>query len=481
LTVAFDAGGRASAERRDAPEQADLSPAVRSELDNALAALEQPRARPQRRRFSNGPRRVPKARGAAFARALSLGIGGHYPTKHLLWSRPSPELMAAVPGDPPRSLLWPVVGGRWGRGFGYTRKVRTELRHNGIDIGAPEGTAVRAAAEGLVIYSDNTLARLGNAVMILHPGGLTTLYGHNLRNTVQPGWYVQRGERVALVGQTGMAWGPHVHFELRDNGRWRDPAPLITGYRDLELTGPLVELEAGALDAREAVTEKAESTPSLEAQIERIEAARVERERVEPENSGGARAEAEAADEASGVAAEVARALPFEIGTLELARQLLSSKPPVLEDPAPLGRKFSNLLWPVKGGQDGRGYDARRHRGVDVAAAAGAPVRAVADGIVVYAGDDLPGYGHTLVLLHREGWVTLYGSLLAEGAADAGTRVLRGEWIGRVGTVAESEPHLHFEWLSEGERRDPSALFVGKDLGQAPLELASQQPAPQGR
>ena len=124
---------------------------------------------------------MPRARGAALSRALALGIGDHLSTKHLLWSRPSPELLAAVPGARPRSLLWPVVGGKWGRGFGFTRKVRTELRHNGIDIGATAGTPVRAAADGLVIYSDNTLRDLGNAVMILHPGGWTTLYGHNLR------------------------------------------------------------------------------------------------------------------------------------------------------------------------------------------------------------------------------------------------------------------------------------------------------------
>jgi murein DD-endopeptidase MepM/ murein hydrolase activator NlpD len=199
--------------------------------------------------FKDGPRAVPKARGASLARAQTLGIGGHAATRQLLWSRPSPELLSAVPGQAPKSLLWPVVGGTWGRGFGYTRKIRVDLRHNGLDIGAPEGAAVRAAADGLVIYSDNTLNGLGNAVMILHPGGWTTLYGHNQRTTVQPGYYVKRGERIALVGHTGMAWGPHLHFELRDNGRWRDPEPLMNGCRDLQLNGPLVDL-ANADNAR---------------------------------------------------------------------------------------------------------------------------------------------------------------------------------------------------------------------------------------
>jgi murein DD-endopeptidase MepM/ murein hydrolase activator NlpD len=217
-----------------------------------LAMLEKP-SQPQRRRhFSDGPRSVPRARGAALARARTLGIGDHLTTKRLLWTPPGAELRNAVPGAAPRSLLWPVVGGHWGRGFGFTRKIRTELRHNGIDIGAPMGTPVRAAADGLVIYSDNKLDGFGNAVMILHAGGFTTLYGHNLRTTVQPGWYVKRGERIALVGETGMAWGPHVHFELRDNGRWRDPKPLITGYRDLGLSGPLVDLRNAPADEADA-------------------------------------------------------------------------------------------------------------------------------------------------------------------------------------------------------------------------------------
>ena len=207
-----------------------------------VALLENRPETRRRRQFSDGPRLVPRARGAAMARAQALGIGGHLTTKRLLWTRPSGDLQKAVPGPAPRTLLWPVVGGHWGRGFGFTRKVRTELRHNGIDIGAPLGTPVRAAADGLVIFSDNNLDGLGNAVMILHAGGFTTLYGHNLRTTVQPGWYVKRGERIALVGETGMAWGPHVHFELRINGSWRDPKPFLLGYRDESLSGPLVEL-----------------------------------------------------------------------------------------------------------------------------------------------------------------------------------------------------------------------------------------------
>jgi murein DD-endopeptidase MepM/ murein hydrolase activator NlpD len=190
------------------------------------------------KRFKDGPRRVPIARGANRARAQALGIGSHDVARKLLRSRPAPELLRAVTGESTRDLLWPVVGGHFGRGFGLTRRLRPELPHNGVDIGAPEGTVVRAAADGLVVYSDNGLRGYGNCLMILHPNGFLTLYAHNQRTLVPAGARVRRGERIALVGQTGFAWGPHLHFELRDNGRLRDPERLFSGHKSLEVVGP---------------------------------------------------------------------------------------------------------------------------------------------------------------------------------------------------------------------------------------------------
>lgn len=391
--------------------------------------------------FSNGPRAVPRPRGAALQRAQALGIGGHTTTKQLLWSRPGPALMEAVPGARPRSLLWPVVGGRWGRGFGYTRRVRTELRHNGIDIGAAEGAPVRAAAAGLVIYSDNTLENLGNAVIILHPGGWTTLYGHNLRNTVQPGWYVKRGERIALVGQTGAAWGPHLHFELRDNGRWRDPKPFITGYRDESLNGPLVELSPAERRAAAAQAAAKQTSPHPTA--------------LTPAEPSAAVAEPTATQ-------MLEPELPFEVGTLAAAQRVLGAAAG-LPDEVAIGRKFSNLLWPVTSGGLGRGFELEGHRALDVNAAPGTPVRVAADGIVIYSGAGVRGYGHAVVVLHRNAWVTVYAGVAPDAAAEAGSRVLRGEWIGRVADgEPESPAHLHFEWRVAGEHRDPGDHFVGR-------------------
>jgi murein DD-endopeptidase MepM/ murein hydrolase activator NlpD len=190
-------------------------------------------------RFSDGPRRVPEARGAAKVRADRLGVGSTDAARKLLAKKPADKLLREVAGPKPKELLWPVVRGHFGRGFGLTRRVRTNLPHNGVDIGAPAGAVVRAAADGLVVYSDNGLRGYGNCVMILHPGGLLTLYAHNQQTIVQAGRTVQRGEAIAFVGQTGYAWGPHLHFELRDNGRLRDPMRRFVGKTSDEVNGQI--------------------------------------------------------------------------------------------------------------------------------------------------------------------------------------------------------------------------------------------------
>ncbi|HEX7480921.1 MAG TPA: peptidoglycan DD-metalloendopeptidase family protein [Polyangiales bacterium] len=243
LSLAFGPFARAAAE--PSPATPALTTATLDGATQSMAKIQlDASGKPEYlARFTDGPRRVARARGNAKERAERLGIGGHEAARRLLWTRPEPALLAEARGETPKKLLWPVVGGTWGRGFGYTRALRPELPHNGVDIGAKNGDVVRAVADGMVVYSDNGLLGFGNCVMILHPNGFLSLYAHTERTTVQPGWRVKRGERIALVGHTGYAWGPHLHFELRDNGRLRDPAPLFTGNRSTELNGPLVELE----------------------------------------------------------------------------------------------------------------------------------------------------------------------------------------------------------------------------------------------
>ncbi len=119
--------------------------------------------------------------------------------------------------SPDTPLAWPLKGVLYGR-YG----VRAGRRHDGIDIAAPEGTAVGAAAEGTVIYAGEQ-AGYGAIVIIRHDGGLVTLYAHASRVLVEEGARVRRGQAIARVGQTGKTSGPHLHFEVRDGTRPRNP------------------------------------------------------------------------------------------------------------------------------------------------------------------------------------------------------------------------------------------------------------------
>jgi murein DD-endopeptidase MepM/ murein hydrolase activator NlpD len=114
-------------------------------------------------------------------------------------------------------LAWPLEGVLYGR-YG----VRAGKRHDGIDIAAPEGTPVRAAADGLVLYAGEQ-AGYGAIVILRHDGGLVTLYAHNSKLLVEEGDRVRRGEPVARVGQTGRTTGPHLHFEVRQGTRPKNP------------------------------------------------------------------------------------------------------------------------------------------------------------------------------------------------------------------------------------------------------------------
>lgn len=105
-------------------------------------------------------------------------------------------------------FIRPITGGRRSQGIhGY----------NAVDLAAPSGTAIYAAAEGEVIISKSYgwNGGYGNYVVIKHPNGTQTLYSHNSSNTVSVGDYVAQGEVIGYVGSTGKSTGPHVHFEVR--------------------------------------------------------------------------------------------------------------------------------------------------------------------------------------------------------------------------------------------------------------------------
>jgi murein DD-endopeptidase MepM/ murein hydrolase activator NlpD len=107
--------------------------------------------------------------------------------------------------------------------------------HTGLDLGAPLDTPIHAAADGVVLLAaasvddKGKLVGYGNYVVIAHPDGFVTLYGHLDSIAVKAGQVVHQGEIVGREGSTGWSTGPHVHFEVRHNGQFLDPVPFLAG------------------------------------------------------------------------------------------------------------------------------------------------------------------------------------------------------------------------------------------------------------
>ncbi len=124
-------------------------------------------------------------------------------------------------------MLLPCLG-EITSGFGWRMHpvLGYERFHAGIDIGADYGSTIYAAEQGLVIFA-GWYGGYGNAVIIDHGGGITTLYGHTSELYVSEGQTVQRGQAIAAVGSTGLSTGPHLHFEVRREGEPTDPVAFL--------------------------------------------------------------------------------------------------------------------------------------------------------------------------------------------------------------------------------------------------------------
>jgi murein DD-endopeptidase MepM/ murein hydrolase activator NlpD len=111
--------------------------------------------------------------------------------------------------------IWPITG-RLMDGFGHRSDPFSGegAMHTGIDISAPQGTAVKATADGIVVHAAWN-AGYGRCVVVDHGNGYQTLYGHLSRIEVIDGQEIRRGEIVGEVGSTGHSTGPHLHYEVR--------------------------------------------------------------------------------------------------------------------------------------------------------------------------------------------------------------------------------------------------------------------------
>ncbi len=143
-------------------------------------------------------------------------------TRHGASPPPAPATAAKPAADTPApKFAWPVSG-KIRRAFVGTRT--KDGPHDGIDVLSPAGTAVRASAAGEVIFAGQGPEDYGMTVILFHGGRWTTPYSFLSRVTVKEGEKVKAGERIGLVGDTGLAKEPQLHFEIRRNRVPLDPA-----------------------------------------------------------------------------------------------------------------------------------------------------------------------------------------------------------------------------------------------------------------
>jgi len=153
--------------------------------------------------------------------------------KHVMWMNAESD----GAGDTSQTMRMPVSG-RITSGFGerFHPILGYERFHDGVDLGAPAGTPIVAAADGRVV-SAGWAGGYGRAVQIAHTGGVATRYGHMSRIAAYAGEQIRKGDVIGYVGSTGLSTGPHLHFEVLKNGRPVNPLSvktLVAGSQHLE-------------------------------------------------------------------------------------------------------------------------------------------------------------------------------------------------------------------------------------------------------
>jgi lipoprotein NlpD len=155
------------------------------------------------------PRAAPPGR-------MESAVLGALPPQSSARSTPPPRPVARA-----GALEWPLRGVLYAR---FGRKGKTP--HDGIDLSAPAGTPVKTAGEGTVLFAGPQQG-YGLLVIVEHPHGLVSVYAHNRDLRVRTGQALREGQVIATVGESGKTSGPHLHFEVRQDGEPVDPLPLL--------------------------------------------------------------------------------------------------------------------------------------------------------------------------------------------------------------------------------------------------------------
>jgi murein DD-endopeptidase MepM/ murein hydrolase activator NlpD len=157
----------------------------------------------------------------------------------------------------------PLVGARISSPFGRQRMhpiLKRVIPHTGVDFAAPTGTPVRVTGDGVVTFAGKR-GGYGIMVEVQHPSGFTTRYAHlsRLGSGIAPDRVLNRGDLLGYVGMTGLATGPHLHYELRSQGRALDPQRAGTDPGSAHPLGSV----AGWPDEQSRLTSLLSRTPSI--------------------------------------------------------------------------------------------------------------------------------------------------------------------------------------------------------------------------
>lgn len=214
---------RANAGKQDSTRSATLDKVSR-DVDTAarngqqtnrqkeLADASKAASTEQQRRLEEAARLEAERRAAEAAAQLK----GTLVKKNQPATAPDPALSALI-GSSSAAWVTPLAPGTYVRGAGWGQTGVWARYHTGVDLSASQGTPIRAVSAGIVMPSTGG-GWAGNHVVIKHADGGQTLYAHMSGKVAQPGTTVKPGQLIGYVGQTGRAFGPHLHFEYYPPG-----------------------------------------------------------------------------------------------------------------------------------------------------------------------------------------------------------------------------------------------------------------------